>query len=176
MSFVDPKEVIRILPDPPKGTIADFGCGAGYFSTAFSQAVGDHGTVIAIDVLPSALEAVQSKIKTEGLRNIVTKRANLERENGSGLDASSVDWVVAKDIFFQNRKRDVLVREIFRVLRPGGHAIVMEWNPSVPGTVGPDAGIRVSADELRSLVRDAGFSEIGDLPVGAFHYAFYLTK
>lgn len=176
MAFVDPKSVIRSLPDAPKGVVADFGCGAGYFTVEFSKAVGDEGSVIAIDVLPSALDAMQSRIKTEGLRNVTVKRANLERANGSGLAPASIDWIIAKDILFQNAKKDILIGEIARVLRPGGRAIVMEWNPEAAGGIGPDVELRVSRDELKGMLRSSGFSEIRDLPVGAFHYAFLVTK
>lgn len=175
-AFVDPKAVIRSLPVQPKGVVADFGCGAGYFSVEFAKAVGDDGSVIAIDVLPSALEAMRSRIKTEGLRNITVKRANLERENGSGLESASVDWIIAKDVLFQNAKKDILINEIARVLRPGGQAIVMEWSPVAGGAIGPDSELRVPQDHLKRLLQSAGFSAINDLPVGAFHYAFLVTK
>jgi ubiquinone/menaquinone biosynthesis C-methylase UbiE len=175
-AFVDPKEVIRSLPEKPNGVVVDFGCGAGYFSIEFAKVMGDEGKVIAIDVLPSALEAIQSRIKTEGIRNIVTKRANLEKANGSGLAPASVDWVIAKDVLFQNEKRDIMIREIARIIRPGGHAIIMEWGPVSIGNIGPDEDSRVSQDELRALLAAAGFSETRELPVGAFHYAFLVTK
>ncbi|HWQ59636.1 MAG TPA: methyltransferase domain-containing protein [Candidatus Fimivivens sp.] len=176
MSFVDPKEVIRSLPEKPKGTVVDFGCGAGYFSVEFAKAVGDGGNVIAIDVLPSALEAVQSRIKTEGIRNVSVKRANLERANGSGLAPESADWIIAKDVLFQNRKKDVMVREIARVLKPGGHAVLMEWGSIAGGKLGPDEKSRVSPDELRELLGSVGLADVKNLPVGAFHYAFFVTK
>lgn len=175
-AFVDPNAVIRSLPERPKGVVADFGCGAGYFSIEFAKAVGDEGNVIAIDVLPSALEAVQSRIKSEGIRNIAVKRANLERVNGSGLAPASVDWVIAKDVLFQNAKKEILIAEVRRVLRPGGHAVVMEWSPVAGGIVGPDAELRVSPEEVKRLLEAVGFSDIRDLPVGAFHYAFLVTK
>jgi ubiquinone/menaquinone biosynthesis C-methylase UbiE len=66
--------------------------------------------------------------------------------------------------------------EIFRVLRPGGHAVVMEWNPDAQGSVGPETSLRVPKEDLRRLVGDAGFSRFADVPVGSFHYAFLLTK
>jgi ubiquinone/menaquinone biosynthesis C-methylase UbiE len=175
-TFVDPKAVIQSLPIPPKGVVVDFGCGAGYFAVEFAKAVGEDGSVIAIDVLPSALDAMQSRIKTEGLRNIAVKRANLERVNGSGLAPASADWVIAKDVLFQNAKKDILIHEIARVLRPGGQAIIMEWAPVAGGGIGPSSELRVPPEELRALLESAGFSEMHDLPVGAFHYAFLVTK
>lgn len=174
-TFVDPRSVVRSLPVAPKGVVADFGCGAGYFSVEFARAVGDDGEVIAIDVLPSALEAMESQIKTLGIRNIRTKRANLEREGGSGLQPASVDWVVAKDILFQNQNKEVILREIARVLRPGGRALIMEWSPESP-SVGPDAGTRLSSEVLKELLGKSGLHVEQEVPVGAFHYAFLATK
>jgi ubiquinone/menaquinone biosynthesis C-methylase UbiE len=164
------------LPEEPKGTIVDFGCGAGYFSIEFARTVGEEGHVIAIDVLPSAIEALESQIKLFGIKNVTTKRANLEREGGSGLSPNSADWVIAKDVLFQNADKGVILREIHRILRPGGHAIIMEWGEVSGLNVGPEAGSRIGSEELKRLLGDAGFSGMRDLPVGTFHYAFLVSK
>lgn len=174
-TFVDPKSVVRALPVAPHGVIADFGCGAGYFSVEFAKAVGDDGRVIAIDVLPSALEAVESQAKTLGIKNITTKRANLEKEGGSGLAPESVDFVIAKDVLFQNEKKEVLLGEIVRVLRPGATALVMEWNPAARD-VGPDAGSRITQEQLKELLSSVGLKVVQELPVGGYHYAFLVNK
>jgi ubiquinone/menaquinone biosynthesis C-methylase UbiE len=174
-TFVDPKSVVAALSIEPGSSVADFGCGTGYFSIECAKAVGDEGRVYAIDVLPSALESVESQAKTLGIRNITAKRANLERENGSGLEPNRVDWVIAKDLFFQNKDRETIMREIGRVLRPGGRALLMEWSKDDVG-VGPDAESRVSQSELRSLAETVGFSVERDIQVGAFHYAFVIKK
>lgn len=175
-SFVDPKAVIRALPEEPRGTIVDFGCGAGYFSIEFARAVGDEGHVVAIDVLPSALEALESQIQLFGLKNITTKRANLERDGGSGLSSNSADWAIAKDMLFQNDQKDVILREIFRVLKPGRFAIIMEWGSASRLNVGPKAGSRIEPEELKKMLSDTGFSDVRDIPVGTFHYAFLVSK
>lgn len=175
VTFVDPETLIRQLTIAPGSVIADFGCGSGYFSLAFAKAVGREGKVIALDVLPSALEAVASRAKMSGLQCVSTKRANLEKENGSGLAAESVDWVILKDILFQNKHKDIILREVNRVLRPGGHALLMEWKDQ-DASVGPELHLRISREELTALVQAEGFLMQQELSVGDFHYAFLLAK
>ncbi len=175
LSFVDPAEVLRGLPIQLGQKVVDFGCGAGFFSFEFAKRVGPEGQVIALDILPSALEAVASRAKTLGLQNLETRRANLEREKGSRLLAESMDWVVIKDMLFQNENKQVILSEAFQVLQLGGHAFVMEWRPEAT-TFGPERGLRVSQDVLKRLLEEVGFSIVKELSVGAFHYAFLVTK
>ncbi len=174
-TFADPSAIVDQLSIELGCKVADFGCGSGFFSLEFAQRVGSGGQVYAFDVLPSALEAVTSRAKTLGLSNVIIKRANLEKESGSGLASESMDWVVIKDILFQNKDKNAILGEVARVLKPGGHAILMEWNPK-ESLVGPDANLRVSPDQLRTLLEAVRLSVEKELPVGGFHYAFLVKK
>ena len=175
LAFVDPATVVNKLSVAPGSTVADFGCGSGFFSFEFSRRVGTEGTVYALDVLPQALEAVTSHAKTQGISNITTKRVNLENEHGSGLGGASIDWVVLKDVLLQNNKKDVLLREVAYVLKPGGRALIMEWNPDET-LVGPEKTLRISKKELQALIVHAGLSVDEELSVGGFHYAYIAKK
>ena len=173
--FVDPKQVIRQLSVGMGDTVADFGAGSGYFSFEFAKAVGSEGTVYALDVLPSALEAITSRAKTLGLSNVVTQRVNLERPNGSGLGAGTVDWVIVKDVLMQNQDKHIILREIGRILKPDGRAIIIEWHPD-EFTVGPDRETRIKPDQLKSWLSEAGLQVVDEPMVGGFHYAFIVKK
>ena len=176
LGFVDPALVVRELAIAPGSQVADFGCGSGFFTLECARRLGkEGGTVYALDVLPSALEAVVSQGKLQGLTNIVTKRVNLELNRGSGLPESSMDWVILKDILLQNKKKDIIVREVARVLKPGGHAIIMEWNPD-ESLVGPAKSLRVRPQDLRALVVVEKLAIEKELSVGGFHYAFLVKK
>lgn len=175
LMFVDPATVVKKLDIAPGSKVADFGCGSGFFSFEFSRHVGSEGVVYALDVLPSALEAVNSHVKTLGLNNVITKRVNLENEQGSGLGNTSIDWAVLKDVLFQNKKKDVMLREVARVLKPGGRVLIMEWNPD-EALVGPEKSLRISKEEVQVLVGQAGLTIDRELPVGGFHYAFIAKK
>ncbi|TXH01033.1 MAG: methyltransferase domain-containing protein [Candidatus Moraniibacteriota bacterium] len=173
--FVEPKQVIRELAVGAGDTVADFGAGSGYFSFEFARAVGSEGKVYALDVLPSALEAIVSRAKTLGLSNIAAERVNLERPNGSGLGTGSIDWVIVKDVLMQNKDKTVILREVHRILKPDGRAILIEWHPE-ESTVGPDKELRIHPDDLRTLVNEAGLEVVEEPAVGGFHYAFVVKK
>lgn len=173
--FVEPKQVIRELAVGVGDTVADFGAGSGYFSFEFARAVGADGKVYALDVLPSALEAIVSRAKTLGLSNIVAQRVNLERPNGSGLGTGSVDWVIIKDVLMQNKEKTTILLEVNRILKPDGRAIIIEWHPD-ESTVGPEKELRIHPDTLRSLIEEAGLEVVEEPAVGGFHYAFVIKK
>ncbi|MEI8103521.1 MAG: methyltransferase domain-containing protein [Candidatus Moraniibacteriota bacterium] len=174
-SFVDPEMVVRQSQVQPGATVVDFGCGSGFFSLAFAQAVGETGKVYAMDILPSALEAVTSHAKQAGLTNVIAQRANLERAGGTKLEAASADWVLMKDILCQNIHKDVMLIEALRILRVGGRIFIMEWNESDHG-MGPEGETRISKDDLMQLAKSVGFTFVEESAVGDFHFGFIFEK
>ncbi len=174
-TFVNPETLTAQLPQLPGKSVADFGCGSGFFSLAFAKAVGVEGRVFALDILPSSLEAVSSRAKTLGLSNVLAKRANLERDNGSSLPDASLDWVIMKDVLFQNKNKSVMLQEAHRILKAGGQLLVMEWNDH-DLSFGPEQSLRVPEKMLQSLAAEHGFTFVQDLDAGDFHYAMVFRK
>ncbi|EKE25139.1 MAG: methyltransferase type 11 [uncultured bacterium] len=173
--FLDPELIISQL-DVQNGAIAvDFGCGPGYFSMPFAKAVGTDGKVFSLDILPQALETVASKAKNEGITNIETHRVNLERENGSKMPDNSVDWVIMKDVLFQNKNKEIIITEAQRILKPEGKVIVVEWNQE-ENTFGPEMEIRIEQDGLKKMFEQKGFLIEKNVDAGNFHYAFVAKK
>jgi ubiquinone/menaquinone biosynthesis C-methylase UbiE len=174
--FIDPQLIIAQLDLKEGDLVADFGCGPGYFSLPFAKAVGESGKVFALDVLPQALETVLGKMKNSALANIVASRVNLEKENGSKLDPDSLDWVILKDVLFQNKKKDVIIAEAFRVLKTGGKVIVVEWDRKHDSAIGPENELRIPKDILKKMFVDRKFSITKDINAGDFHFAFVAVK
>lgn len=175
ITFCDPATVLRSLSVQPGMIVADFGAGSGYFSFEFAKAAGNEGRVYALDVLPSALEAITSRAKTLGLTNVTAQRVNLERVNGSGLGTAMVDWVIIKDVLLQNEQKGIILAEAVRILKPGGHALIIEWDPR-ESSVGPEKHLRIAPDAMRTLVEEAGLSITEEPNVGGYHYAFIAKK
>ncbi|KKQ45738.1 MAG: Methyltransferase type 11 [Candidatus Moranbacteria bacterium GW2011_GWC2_37_8] len=173
--FLDPDAIIAQIDVQSGSVVADFGCGPGYFTMPFAKIVGQGGKVYSLDVLPQALETVVGKSKNSGIINIETKRVNLEKENGSKLESETVDWVVMKDILFQNQKKDIIIAEAHRILKPGGAVIVIEWNQA-ESAIGPDSEIRIKPEDLKKMFESDKFIMEKDIEAGDFHYAFIARK
>ena len=175
VKFIDPEFVLQQLNIQSGMKIADFGCGAGYFSLALAKRIGESGVVYALDILPQSLESVASNAKREKLTNIIAKRVNLENIDGSKLAADSIDLVVLKCMLFQNKKKRDILTEVARVLKAGGRVVVIEWNME-NSAMGPERQLRISKEALLEIAQQAGLSIAGEVNVGNFHYGVVLAK
>ena len=120
-------------------------------------------------------ETVASKAKNFGISNIIANRVNVEKEKGSELENECVDWVIMKDILFQNKGRNIVVAEAYRILKSGGKVIAAEWNQE-NFSIGPEQKIRIPVGELKKIFIDQKFSIAKDIEAGDFHYAFVAVK
>jgi ubiquinone/menaquinone biosynthesis C-methylase UbiE len=175
MKFADPQLIVDQLEISPGMIVADFGCGAGFFSLPIAKKVGEEGKVYALDVLPDKLESVESQAKTLNLTNIITQRVNLEILGGSKLEAESVDWVIMKDMLFQNKGKDKILAEAKRILKKDGQALVIEWNKE-DSSIGPEKELRIFKETLMDLAKQNGWKIDKEIEVGNFHYSLILKK
>lgn len=173
--FLDPKEILKQISVSSGSMVADFGCGSGFFSLAFAEVVGGEGKINSLDILPSALESVESKAKLQGLNNIFPQRVNLEKEGGSKLLENSMDWVILKDMLFQNKNKSVILKEAYRVLKNGGKLLVVEWNDKEM-VIGPEKNLRIGEQELKRLSESQGFEFEKELNTGDFHFGALFRK
>lgn len=179
--FLSPEDVRDRLSIRPGMKTADFGCGAGEFAILIARAVGIEGLVVAIDILPTALESVSARAKALGLKNIQTIRANLEIPRGSTLPDTSQDIVLAANILIQSSKKNEIVAEAKRVLRHGGTFAAVEWKKDLPaqagaGGFGPPEETRIAPDVLAALITAEGFSIASQFEAGAYHYGIIARK
>jgi len=172
--FLKPNKIIEEFDIKKSMKIADFGCGAGYFTIFMAKTVGPKGKVYAFDVLKTALESVRSRAKVEGLLNIETTWSNLERANGSKLENESVDLVLLANILFQSIKKADIIKEAKRILKKNGRMIIIEWQKNQ--LVGPPENLIVSKDLVRDLAEKEGFKLEKEFPAGDNHWGTIFTK
>jgi len=118
------------------------------------------------------------------LQILRAKRDNWERiltlpcsENEFELDSGEVDIVFHANTLHECRDPEKHLREVNRVLKPGGRLIVVEWlwadEESQPG---PPNTERLEAETVQQLVEDAGFEVQEIYEVGPYHYALQAVK
>lgn len=173
--FIDPEKIISQLDIREGNVVADFGCGTGYFSFPLAKRVSERGTVYSLDVLPQIIETIESQAKLENIKNVVAKRVNLEKENGSGIESDSLDWVILKDVLYQNQNKEIMFQEAKRVLKAGGKILVVEWGEDNL-MIGPEKEIRVKREDVLALAKKIGLKFSTDIDAGDFNYGFVLIK
>ena len=173
--FLKPEEVLGVWDIRPGDKIADFGCGAGFFSVPLGQRVGPNGKVYALDIRPEALEATRAKVKLFHLFNIEPERADLEMPRGSGIRDESLDKILISNILFQAQNKNAVAQEAYRILRKGGSLMAVEWSDSASAG-GPSMDQRIGKDETKKILENAGFYFYKEFSAGMYHYGLIFIK
>ena len=173
--FMNPDKVVDTFGIIPGMKVADFGCGAGYFTISLAGRTGSSGMVYGLDVVESALDSVRAKARVNGLNNIETIRADLEVVGSSGLGNESQDIVLLANILFQSVKRDKILDESKRVLKRYGKLIIIDWKKGTGG-FGPPEDIRLDLTGIEVLVKDRGFVYEYPIDAGQFHFGLIFKK
>jgi len=172
--FLKPEETIKELSIKQGMRIADFGCGAGYFTIPLAEMVGQKGKVYAFDILKTALESVRSRAKSAGLLNIETVWSNLETLNASKLKNESIDLVLLANILFQSSKKADIIKEATRILKKGGKMVVIEWKENQP--MGPPEKLIVDKNLIREMIEKEGLKFDKQFPAGERHWGMVFIK
>jgi SAM-dependent methyltransferase len=120
-------ELIASAVPPDGGTWADFGAGAGHFTKALAEWLGDGTRIYAVDVKLDWLPGIRSQAARSGAE-IVVVQADLEQPfELPGAERGELDgFLMANTLHFMPDRERVLAR-LVEWLRPGGHAIIVEY-------------------------------------------------
>ena len=96
--------------------VLDYGCGPGFVTIPTAKIVGAQGVVYALDIHPLSIAIIKNKIKKYNLKNVKTILTN----KSTGLPDESIDIVLLFNVIFMIKDKDVLIKELHRVLKKGG--------------------------------------------------------
>ena len=162
-------EVSRIVAghDLTGLAVLDFGCGLG---GADAVLVERHGaaSVIGLDIQPLLVERATARAKGLGLDRRVTYVLGVPGR--IPFADASFDAVFTKDAIIHIADKAAVLREIARVLRPGGLLLLGDWltggDPAHAGladrflsATGHDFHL-ATPDAMAKAARDAGFTSI----------------
>lgn len=173
--FLNPDAVIQSLGLAPGMQVADLSVGSGHSARAAARAVGARGSVWVVGTHGDLLSMVQKSARAEGLDMVEVMRGNIEVHGGSNLPSSSFDVVLLLNTLFTVPEPYVLAREISRILKPSGHALIIDWQDSFGG-MGPHPNQVISSRAALEMFEQADFMHVADTPAGDYHWGFLVRK
>jgi len=146
-----------------EGTLLDVGAGSGYYSLAIARAL-ERGKVMSLDLSREMLQRLREAAKKRGLADRIEVLESSVYE--IRLDDDSVDIAIANGVFHELAHPELALREMVRVLRPGGHIIVTDFRADTwigrriaSAHRSEDHG-PFSPQELERLLLDAGLQDV----------------
>ncbi|SET41168.1 bifunctional demethylmenaquinone methyltransferase/2-methoxy-6-polyprenyl-1,4-benzoquinol methylase UbiE [Thalassotalea agarivorans] len=110
----------------PGNKVLDLAGGTGDLTAKFSKIVGQEGKVILADINSSMLNVGRDKLRDKGLvQNIEYVQANAE---ALPFEDNSFDIVTIAFGLRNVTDKDKALRSIYRVLKPGGRLLVLEFS------------------------------------------------
>lgn len=173
--FLNPDVVIGSLGLVPGMRVVDFSAGGGHAARAAARAVGGDGVVWVVGSHGELLAMVQNSARAEGLHNVEVMRGNIEAHGGSNLPPSDFDVALLINTLFTAGERVALAREMARVLKRGGHGLVVDWRDSYGG-LGPHPEHVVTIGAARDVFEKADLAYVADVPTGDYHWGFLVRK
>ncbi len=110
-----PTQFARIKPGD---VVIDLGSGAGNDCFIARHETGETGKVIGIDFTPAMIEKARANAEARGFNNVEFRQGDIEH---MPVTANSADVIVSNCVLNLVPNKHGVFREIFRVLKPGGH-------------------------------------------------------
>lgn len=98
--------------------VIDLGSGAGNDAFIARHETGETGKVIGIDFTPAMIEKARYNAEVRGFNNVEFRQGDIEK---MPVTANFADVIVSNCVLNLVPNKGGVIKEIFRVLKPGGH-------------------------------------------------------
>lgn len=98
--------------------VIDLGSGAGNDAFIARAEAGETGRVIGIDFTPAMIEKARMNAERLAFHNVEFRQGDIEH---MPVTANVADVIVSNCVLNLVPNKDAVIKEIFRVLKPGGH-------------------------------------------------------
>jgi ubiquinone/menaquinone biosynthesis C-methylase UbiE len=173
-SLFDIEAIVEWLAISKKNTtIVEIGSGYGTFTVPAAKK--STGKIFAFDIEPSMIEVARENARKAGLSNVTFSLRDV-LEQGTGLEAGSVDMALLFNILHFSEKR-ALLEEAARILKEGGIVAIIHWRKDIATPRGPALNVRPDQDEILSAVAGLNFNFHGNGKIlEPYHWGMQLVK
>jgi len=161
----------------PGQSVLDVGCGTGTLAIEAKRRVGPSGAVQGVDPSPEMIARARKKAAKAGLNVTFTKGVVEALPIADGQFDVVLSTLMLHHLPGEERRQ--CAREIGRMLKPGGRALVVDFGePTREGRSFIDhfhwhGGVDVR--EIAALLSEAGLEVVETGPVGLLHLDFVLA-
>jgi len=114
--FLPRKNILKEVGIKPGFHVLDYGCGPGSYIVPLAELVGESGKVYALDIHPLAIQKVQDIVSKKQLTNVESILSDCQ----TGLPDNTLDTVLLYAAFHHLSDPEVVLKELYRVLKPDG--------------------------------------------------------
>src|SRR5580658_10521584 len=159
----------------PGETVLDLGSGGGIDVLLSARRVGPTGKAFGLDMTDEMLALAHENKRKSGLLNVEFLKGEIEN---IPLPDSSVDVIISNCVINLSGDKDRVLREAFRVLKPGGRLAVSDvvTRGEVPESVRENMLLWVGCiagalrdDQYAAKLGEAGFADIGIEPTRVYN-------
>ena len=147
---------------------ADIGCGIGFYTLPIAQQWRNSRKIIAVDRSTPALEELDKRVDNLELGNVQILQTVSDR---IPIEDAFVDLVNLGNVYHEVKGRLNFLKEIYRILKPGGTILVIDWDPEEDLGIGPPVSERIPREQLLQNLEFAGFTHVKEHFVFVGHYA-----
>ncbi len=147
-------------------TVIDLGSGAGNDCFIARHETGEKGKVIGIDFTPAMVAKARENADKRGFNNVEFRQGDIEQMPVAG---NTADVVVSNCVLNLVPDKLAVLRDIFRVLKPGGHFSISDivLRGELPEALRKDAEMyagcvagAIQKDVYMEMINIAGFKNI----------------
>jgi demethylmenaquinone methyltransferase/2-methoxy-6-polyprenyl-1,4-benzoquinol methylase len=148
------RSAIQALQFPLGSQGLDAGCGIGLQTLLLAEAIGPAGQIFGLDLFPEFLKHAEIMVEKAGLSEQISFRKG--DANKLPFDDDTFDWAWSADcVGYAPIEPLPLVKELARVVKPGGSVAILAWSSEklLPGHPLLEAHLNATSSGIRPFVK-----------------------